>query len=352
MTIISNKNTPTTGTSESTPTQSTAKKRIEFIDLAKGVCILLIVLLHCGVKISFPGYTLLRMPLYFILSGLFFRDYGGFLQHALKKINKLLVPFIFFYVVSYVPFYMFESLVREVIKNDADGILDVFNKRQLFNGPLWFLLCLFWTNLLFCLIKLNIKKEVFRGLTVLLVGVFGVFLGREDVFLPMYMDVAMSALPYFYMGYLLTKTRLLFPNKYDRYNLLIAAACYGVTYIISTTLGNPIMSFIDNQMRGSIALNYIGSFCCVVSILIICKMIKKMPIISFCGRYSIIILCLHYMIHRPVLLAIFTLRPDASGQWIYWLTALITISVCIAMIPLCKKFIPWFTAQKDLIKVG
>lgn len=66
---------------------SAQKKRIEFIDLAKGVCILIVVLGHCGVDFSIPGFEMMRMPLYFILSGLFFKDYGGLLELTLKKLS-------------------------------------------------------------------------------------------------------------------------------------------------------------------------------------------------------------------------------------------------------------------------
>lgn len=57
--------------------QTTVKKRIDFIDTAKGVCIILVVLGHSGIPIDFVGMNSMRMPLYFILSGLFFKDYGG-----------------------------------------------------------------------------------------------------------------------------------------------------------------------------------------------------------------------------------------------------------------------------------
>ncbi len=57
--------------------QTAVKKRIDFIDTAKGVCIILIVLGHVGIPISFVGMSSMRTPLYFILSGLFFKDYGG-----------------------------------------------------------------------------------------------------------------------------------------------------------------------------------------------------------------------------------------------------------------------------------
>ena len=59
------------------------KERIGYIDLAKGICILLVVLDHVANEGYFwsGNYPLnevfdqMRMPLYFILSGLFFKDY-------------------------------------------------------------------------------------------------------------------------------------------------------------------------------------------------------------------------------------------------------------------------------------
>ena len=63
----------------------TTTKRIEFIDLAKGICIILVVMGHCGVSHDIPGYEMVRMPLYFILSGLSFKDYGGFETCLLRK---------------------------------------------------------------------------------------------------------------------------------------------------------------------------------------------------------------------------------------------------------------------------
>ena len=73
-------------------------KRIEFIDLAKGICILLVVLLHIGIDVNFWGTTSMRMPLYFVLSGLFFKDYGSLYNLLIKKTNRLIIPFLFVFV--------------------------------------------------------------------------------------------------------------------------------------------------------------------------------------------------------------------------------------------------------------
>lgn len=101
-------------------------------------------------------------------------------------------------------------------------------------------------------------------------------------------------------------------------------------------------------MYGNIFVNYIGSFTCVIAVLLLCKMLKHLPVVSYCGRYSIILLCLHHMIYRPV-----TLGLRVSGiedVYIPYISAIITVALCVAMIPLCLKFIPMFIAQKDLIK--
>lgn len=77
------------------------KKRIEFIDLAKGICILLVVFSHAGEDYGNrfdPALTSFRMPLYFVLSGLFFKEYSGFAEFLVRKTNKLLIPFLFFYM--------------------------------------------------------------------------------------------------------------------------------------------------------------------------------------------------------------------------------------------------------------
>ena len=324
---------------------STKKKRIDFIDLAKGICIILVILTHCGVNFPIPGFGMMRMPLYFILSGLFFKDYGGFLQHTLKKFNKILIPFLFFYCVSYIPFYAFEYFKPGLIRTDASGILDLFYNRQFFNGPIWFLLTLFWTNILFCIISLNIKNEYFKGLAVLLLGFFGILLGINEIFIPLFIDVALTALPFFYFGYLLTKTQILYPNKFDKYNIIFIIIFYGLTYAITIFFKNSYFAFHYNGIRGNVIASFVGSISCVMAVLMLCKMIKKLPIISFCGRYSIILLCLHHLIYRPLQLVI---KSDSFPGSNY-VIAILTILICMACIPLCKKFMPWFVAQKDLI---
>ena len=77
-------------------------RRIDFVDLTKGVCIILVVMAHVGGAFeqldTNSMLSCFRMPLYFFISGVFFKSYEGLLGFILRKINKLIIPFLFFYL--------------------------------------------------------------------------------------------------------------------------------------------------------------------------------------------------------------------------------------------------------------
>ena len=100
-------------------------KRIEWIDLAKGICIVLVVFHHVMVRydLELPlsdALSSFRMPLYFILSGLFFKLYEGFEGFVKRKVNKLLIPFAFFLVTT--------SLLPYWIINHGNSLVFFFFK--------------------------------------------------------------------------------------------------------------------------------------------------------------------------------------------------------------------------------
>lgn len=323
--------------------------RIEFIDLAKGICILLVVVGHVGVNIAIPGLESVRMPLYFILSGLFFKSYGGVKNFFIKKINKILIPFLFFYLLGYSVFYVVNWIEPGLIVSDAKSILDVFTQRQYFNGPIWFLLALFWTNIMFCVIHEYLSKEWLRAIVVLLIGAVGMYLGRNDIYLPCVVDSAMTALPFFYFGYWLKQSDLLSANRYDRYNWLWVLLLYGVSVILSWRFGGAHVGFHYNNIWGNIGVICLLSVCSVMTVLLFCKIVKYVPFVSYCGRYSIILLCTHHLFYRPIKLVLMKLE-FVPMEYVVWITAILTLLCCYVSIPLCIKYIPYFTAQKDLIK--
>lgn len=134
------------------------KSRIDFIDLAKGLCIIQVVFIHINSYFNMPyeldkALSSFRMPLYFFLSGLFFKSYNNLFDFTLRKINKLLIPFFFFFLTTSVALpHLLYILGYQVRTQNAIGwhSLYAFITPEHFpNTPIWFLLCLFFTNILF-----------------------------------------------------------------------------------------------------------------------------------------------------------------------------------------------------------
>ena len=88
-------------------------QRIDFVDLTKGVCIILVVMAHIGGAFDqLDKHSMLscfRMPLYFFISGIFFKPYEGLSGFIIRKTNKLIIPFIFFYVSAFLLKYIMED---------------------------------------------------------------------------------------------------------------------------------------------------------------------------------------------------------------------------------------------------
>ncbi len=226
------------------------KQRIGFIDLAKGVCIILVVAMHCGVPVDIiPGLESMRMPLYFILSGLFFKDYGGWVNFLVRKTNKLLVPFLFWYLLGCTVYYALSLVNPSILDGNRNIIWNLFNSHWIINLPIWFLPALFWCNVLFCTISLYVKKDALRILLVCLLGSLGVYLGQKELLLPLFVDTALTSLPFFACGYYLKHSGILYPNRCDRYNVLFAFLAWGGAYALSKCVYCH-SEFIMNVLQG------------------------------------------------------------------------------------------------------
>lgn len=92
-----------------------SKGRIEFIDLAKGICILLVVMIHVGVPEYIPGLYAAKVPIFFLLSGLFFlKKVNFFLRGGYwnKLCTTIVIPFLAYYLISYAMFYVIDRVNR------------------------------------------------------------------------------------------------------------------------------------------------------------------------------------------------------------------------------------------------
>lgn len=333
-------------------------KRIEYIDLAKGFCIILVVLVHITAFYSYelPGanfFKAFRMPLYFFLSGCFFKAYQGFVDFTKRKINKLLIPFIFFYIttsilVPYIQYYILHCNTNILQPNE---FFTAILKENFPNLPIWFLLCLFEESLIFYgLYMLAQKKPNYSNLIIcassLILGIMGLLLGINRINLPATLDSALSALPFFAAGYMtLRHTDLLKPNKYDKYLPILIICAFAFVYCFCT-----YYSFLLNRFTVKAAIvvypcGLLGTY----GVVMLAKLLKKLPLISYIGRYSIMVLVTHIEVLN--LFAAILKRLNIPTEPSVYINLLLTLISYVIIIPIMKKYLPHVTSQKDVIKV-
>lgn len=338
-----------------------ATKRVEWIDTAKGICILLVVLHHVsqyyeGFQYPFSkDFMTFRMPLYFILSGLFFKKYNGFLFFLKKKINKLIIPYVFWFLMFgiFLPIVMWKFFEVKMWFYSTYGLLAIkyiFSEQILANPSIWFLVCLFNVNVIFYLICLscndNYKNVI---ITSLVIGCLGILIGYFKFDLPYFFDSALSAIPFFCFGWILRNQTNFLYRKEKKYEEIFYSIMIIIYAVILHFCNLGVCGFIGNVFGGPISciLLYPYGILGTISVLYISKLMGNVPILSYLGRYSIIILCTHVCLIQisNYIVCHFVVGKCQIAIGNFFLTVIVSLII----IPLCRYLFPYFTAQKDLI---
>lgn len=331
-----------------------SNNRIEFIDLAKGICILLVVVVHVMPQLAenmeFLGC--LRMPLYFCLSGLFYKDYESVGNFMIKKINKILIPFVAWYIIGYIIYYA----GRIVVSSSSEATFhfyDILYQNEIFNLPIWFLLCLFWSNMWFTIVHRIFKVWYLQAASIFILAYMGLQLSERNILNFLYLGSSLTCLPFFYIGYIFKRTTLLYPDtdkKTDFYIMLLSLSVGALFAFIPDA--PPRLNYYRNEViYGFPLLIYLCSFSWVSGVLLLCKFLGHIPFVSWLGRYSIIVLVTHMWLRDLVMTAIKKIYAPASDDIIGIITLLLVVGLMGVIIPFCKKHLPHITAQKDLINL-
>lgn len=164
------------------------KKRIAYIDFARGLAIILVVIGHyiqVFYENAFQSNPVLiviysfHMPLFFIISGLTFKtiDHNSIFAWLKKKIKQLIIPsYIFIFLmmlcqyltklcgITLFPFMTFDprNIIRALLQIRVDSACNV-----------WFFSALFFAELILVIIHMITKRTLFRFLLSLIVSCFG-----------------------------------------------------------------------------------------------------------------------------------------------------------------------------------
>ena len=335
-----------------------AKERIAYIDFMKGLCIIIIAIGH--VEENFLDSLLPNLnyalksywqPMFFFLSGLFFKTSIGFNDFLRKKVNSLIVTLLFFHflccllrlpLLAYVTYLSPEIDIHFSL---IDIIPPIFGRYWRSAGALWFLVALFDLNIIYYLFNKYFNR-LFVFLAVMVSSVAGYTLMVNRIELPFMLDIALVALPFFMLGAIVKHFNLLVPSRYDKWGLLVMIPSVLLIYRYSSNI-DFLYQIVPNFFR-----LYAIPFVAIISLFWCCKNLRYVPLICYYGRYSIVILGTHQVLITYIWYALYGAKTSLS-----WRGAIILTIVCVMLIELfviwiLTKYFPRFTAQQELFKSG
>lgn len=259
-------------------------KRITYIDTAKGILILLMLVGH----IWNDGFVhdfiyVFHMPAFFILSGmtsspkeLSVRGFGKFL---LSRGRTLLIPYLCFELYA-----LGVDLICNGAYLNVKGYAYQILTLRLFNGPLWFLMVMFLSGIFFYFLQGMKSRKV----------QYAVMLGLLAVVMVM---------PQFraYVSPATVTLALLFTMIGANFKMVFEKISEGKWYLlllgITVLLSFAGLGEMASYQSGSKVLFLLGSLVGTAMILGVSKRIDH-KFLAFCGRNSLIILGSHYPIIR------------------------------------------------------
>ncbi len=335
--------------------------RIKHIDIAKGISITLVAIYHSKLSYYFPSIIgpmeLFRMPLFFLLSGVFFSWQEKPKKFLIKKSEALLKPY--FSVLLVVLFFNFISGDVD-LKSQLKGIF--YGNGATLDWEwqtLWFLTHLFaiyiFSYILFC--YANIQKlrvaMLFLLLSFIATGSIFVdyfwhlkidfpFMTTEIYGLPFSLDIALITSSYFIFGQLL-KNRLVNFRPVIWFFFLSLSTFFLISQFTSAHVD------LNKRVYDSPVYATLGALCGIYIIMSISYIISKSYWLSLIplrlGQASIYILIFHLFIMNTLF---HYFDCGCSGEIYLTLLAFLILGLGI-FIPLIIK---WLVEKSDILALA
>lgn len=265
-----------------------SNKRETYIDVAKGILMSLVVLVHVVEYLSERGQEWLvdyigsfHMAAFFMVGGFFIKreDWNVFFR---KKWRALICPFVCVYLFSFIVGYCVNLYFPGISKNEV-SILNVYYSCSFTNGPIWFLCALFFSLFLMQLV-VRVPKEWLRIIIVVTISAIGYYWNRyTDYRLPFFWGTGMTALVFVYLGSYVRKGVEMIENRW----LLTALGLSGVLMpLLSTQSVCKMLN--DNMYEMYVSVPVVLVYC--ISIIVLAKAIDSNRYLQFVGYNSIIYL--------------------------------------------------------------
>ena len=281
------------------------KKRLSWIDIARGIGIIAVLYGHAvsGDSIRHILYAF-HMPLFFFLSGVVFRPqkYKRFFPFFWKNIVTLLIPYCIFAVLSYLVWLSGRSDLPSSI--DIGGhLLNIIygnSSALFFNVVLWFLPCLFMTKVLFWGIYKVFPNSKPLAIVLIIISIFGYIFSLlfPGIKLPLGTETAITAVVFFGVGYLWYTHEQSISQKISLSNPILIFILLMI--MISLAQINFQMYGYQIDMRlnrySNFFLFYIAALSGIFAVVLFSLKINSQRILEYIGKNSLILFVWHIII--------------------------------------------------------
>lgn len=272
------------------------KNRIEYLDIAKGISIISVIIGHYDYRPLLQNFIFsFHMPIFFLLSGYFYKNVSW---HDLlkKKSRQLIVPYILTSICVIISsmlwdfYFNINNLKYNVLRWISAALYGSGNTYESPYylpqiGAIWFLLALFIS----ILILKFVATHRYAHLEIVIIALIGYY-SAKLLWLPFSVQAGMVAVIYVYGGYLLKNYKVL------RSNMWIEMALPAIIWAIYLVKGGGHLYLVGNYFEYGL-FDIFASFCACFVIISISEILSKVyffnKAFSFIGRNSLIILCFH-----------------------------------------------------------
>lgn len=287
------------------------RRRIEWIDTARGLAMCMIVFGHCvpGGFLKQLVYTF-HVPVFFFLSGFLFHEdknphFGYFLK---KEWKKILLPYYGAGFLSILIYLLFGQIASErlgVSVRDGGFLLQMAGMLygncktgyMKWNLPLWFLPCLFGVLVMAweILWVVNRVKEEKRGLwlggILCLLVPFGICVtDRWKIsLLPLGLETSVRMLPFFLVG-VMAERREKKKNSSQKELAIMILLC---SIICIFCAENNRMVLYHRDQYDKEGFFYLGAISGICLIVFLGMMWKRCRLLSYVGQHTMVILLFH-----------------------------------------------------------
>ena len=279
-------------------------KRLAFIDVAKGIATVLVIIGH--LKYTNPVvqawlYTF-HIPLFFFLSGyvINFDKYNNLIDFIIKKFKNTIVPYFLLSIVTWVFVECINNPIQSMDMDSFRKFLGIFIcvKGTPYYLTLWFIISLFFAQIiLYILNKFNNDKKMIISLVVL----FFVAIYISYIYEPGWIlvsDTIPMATVFLGIGFLVRKHQKWFEKIYNLGYFIVFSV---LTIILGfMNLGDIARVDLYYQDLGNPLLYFVSAMCGIFMTLIFSKYFDKLKLIRYIGTNSLVF----YAFHRPIFIPV------------------------------------------------